>query len=337
MCLPKPTIYIVVKIRFGLKLNSPYLWPHQKILALNRSYLIDFSLIFVAVIWALNFSIVKVSLREMDPYSFNALRFIFATALLWYAARKRGYSLKVEKHHFWKLVGIGIVGNLFYQMFFIIGINYTYAANAAVMLGTIPIWVALLSQFFTDEKLTVYKAIGVFLAFAGVTFIIMGGQGALSFESETFLGNIITLAAAVCWATYTILSRKYLKVYSPLQYSAFMSVVGLISLMIVGLPFMIQLNWAEISMVGYGGVFYSGALSVGLAYILWNNGVKKIGAVRTAAYQNLVPVLGLIFGVVLLGEELSLLQYIGAALVISGIVLARLNVQKFNLRIPNNS
>jgi drug/metabolite transporter (DMT)-like permease len=51
--------------------------------------------------------------------------------------------------------------------------------------------------------------------------------------------------------------------------------------------------------------------------------VKKIGAVRTAAYQNLVPVLGLAFGLILLGEELSVLQYIGAASVIAGIILAR--------------
>lgn len=290
---------------------------------MSRSVLIDLSLILVAIIWALNFSVVKVSLQEMDPYSFNALRFVFATILLWYAARKRGYTLKVQKEHFWKLVGIGIVGNLFYQMLFIIGINYTYAANAAVMLGTIPIWVALLSQFFTDEKLTPYKGLGVLFAFAGVAFIMLGGEGDISFESETFLGNLITLAAALCWATYTILSRRYLKVYSPLQYSAFMSVVGLISLFLIGLPFLIKLNWSDISIIGYGGVFYSGALSVGAAYILWNNGVKKIGAVRTAAYQNLVPVLGLAFGLILLGEELSLLQYIGAALVIFGIVLAR--------------
>jgi len=268
---------------------------------------------------------VKVSLEEMDPYSFNALRFIFATAMLSYFARKRGYSLKVRKEHFWKLVGIGIVGNVLYQLFFIIGVNYTYAANAAVMLGTIPIWVAILSQFFTDEKLTLYKSLGVFFAFTGVTLIILGGENSLSFESETFLGNIIILIAAVCWATFTILSRKYLRVYSPLQYSAFMSQIGLIGLLLIGLPFMVKLDWSNISIIGYGGILYSGVLSIGLAYIIWNNGVKKIGAVRTAAYQNLVPVLGLIFGLVLLGEELSLLQYIGAALVIIGIVLARKN------------
>lgn len=288
-----------------------------------RPYLVDLSLIVVAIIWALNFSIVKVSLSEIDPFSFNVLRFIFATGLLWYFTRKRGYTLKVEKDHFWKLVGIGLIGNLCYQLFFIIGINYTYAANAAVMLGTIPIWVALLSQFFTDEKLTLYKALGVLFAFIGVALIIIGGEETISFESETFLGNMITLTAALCWGIYTILSRKYLKIYSPLQYSAFMSLVGLMSLTLVGLPFLFKLDWGGISLIGFGGILYSGALSIGIAYIIWNNGVKRIGAVRTAAYQNLVPVLGLIFGLVLLGEELTVLQYIGAGSVITGIVLAR--------------
>lgn len=284
----------------------------------------------------MNFSIVKVSLEEMDPYSFNAMRFIFATAMLSYFARQKGYSLMVRKEHFWKLAGIGIIGNVLYQLFFIIGVNYTYAANAAVMLGTIPIWVAILSQFFTDEKLTGYKSFGVFFAFAGVTFIIMGGEDTLSFESETFLGNVIILVAATCWATFTILSRKYLRIYSPLQYSAFMSLIGLIGLFIIGLPFMLKLDWAGISMVGYGGILYSGALSIGLAYIIWNNGVKKIGAVRTAAYQNLVPVLGLLFGLILLGEELTLLQYIGAGLVITGIVLARMNPKSYKKPIPKH-
>jgi drug/metabolite transporter (DMT)-like permease len=205
------------------------------------------------------------------------------------------------------------------------------------MLGTIPIWVALLSQFFTDEKLTLYKGAGVLFAFIGVAFIMIGGEETISFESETFLGNVITLAAAFCWGIYTILSRKYLRVYSPLQYSAFMSLIGLISLTVIGLPFLIKLDWSGISLIGFGGILYSGALSIGIAYIIWNNGVKKIGAVRTAAYQNLVPVLGLIFGLVLLGEELTVLQYIGAGSVIAGIILARKKTKTEQAKLSYNS
>ncbi|MEQ9264395.1 MAG: DMT family transporter [Balneolaceae bacterium] len=288
-----------------------------------KKYFTDLTLIFVAVVWALNFSVVKTALNEIDPLSFNALRYILAASLLVVAAKSKGFNLKVKKEHFWKLVGIGLVGNLGYQLLFIIGINYTFSANAAVVLGTIPIWVAFLSHFFTDEKLTSNKLIGIITAFTGVAFLIAGGKDPISFASDSFKGDIITLISAITWATYTILSKKYLKFYSPVQYSGFMSVVGVTSLLLVGSPFLVQLDWSGISLIGYGGILYSGLLSVGLAYLIWNNGIAKIGAVRTATYQNLVPVLGLLFGVILLREELTLAQYFGSSIVISGIFISR--------------
>lgn len=220
-------------------------------------------------------------------------------------------------------MGIGIIGNLVYQLLFIIGLDLTNSANAAVMLGSIPIWVALLSQLFTDEKLTFSKSIGIFLAFIGVSLIITGGKGELSFASDTFKGDIITLLAAIAWGIYTILSKKYLKFYSSTQYSAFMSIVGVIALLLVGLPFLIKADFSTVTAAGFGGIIYSGLLSVGIAYLIWNNGINKIGAVRTAAYQNLVPVLGLIFGVIILDEALTLLQYIGSIFVIIGIIQTR--------------
>jgi drug/metabolite transporter (DMT)-like permease len=290
---------------------------------LKKINLTDLTLILVAIIWALNFSVVKIALEEIDPFSFNALRYILASALLVFAAKRRGFNLKVKREHFWQLVGIGLIGNLVYQMLFIIGLNFTFSANAAVMLGTIPIWVALLSQLFTDEKLNFIKSVGIVLAFTGVTLIIIGGENSLSFESDSFKGDLITLLAAGAWGVYTILSRKYLKFYSSAQYSAFMSVIGVVALFLVGLPFLIKTDFSQISYAGYGGIIYSGLFSVGVAYLIWNHGVHKIGAVRTAAYQNLVPVLGLIFGVIILDEPLTLFQYIGSGFVILGIILTR--------------
>ncbi|CAN0530316.1 unnamed protein product, partial [Scytosiphon promiscuus] len=180
------------------------------------------------------FSVVKIGLKQIEPLSGNALRDVLGAAVLKVAAKRTGCSQKVKKEHFWKLVGIGILGNLVYQMLFIVGLNYTYSANAAVMLGTIPIWVALLSQVFTDEKLTLNKSIGIFLAFLGVTFIIIGGKNEISFASDSFKGDLITLLAAISWGVYTILSSKYLTFDSTSQYSAFMSIVGVIARLLVG-------------------------------------------------------------------------------------------------------
>ncbi|MBL6825745.1 MAG: DMT family transporter [Balneolaceae bacterium] len=288
-----------------------------------KKYIPDVLLILIAIIWALNFSVVKVSLQEIDSLSFNALRYILAAGLLAYTARARGYSLKVDREDFWPLVGIALVGNVLYQLFFIIGVDYTYSANAAVILGTIPVWVALLSHLFTDEKLTRYKSIGIGLAFTGIVLIVTGSKAGISIASKTFLGDVIILCAAISWGVYTILAKRFLKKYPSTQFTGVMSIVGMVFLLIIGLPNLLHVNWTGISLKGWGGIFYSGLLSIGLAYLIWNNSVSKIGAVRTAAYQNLVPVLGLVFGVVLLQEALTLQQYSGSALVIVGIIFSR--------------
>ena len=288
-----------------------------------KKYIPDVLLILIAIIWALNFSVVKVSLQEIDSLSFNALRYILAAGLLAYTARARGYSLKVDREDFWPLVGIALVGNVLYQLFFIIGVDYTYSANAAVILGTIPVWVALLSHLFTDEKLTCYKSIGIGLAFTGIVLIVTGSKAGISIASKTFLGDVIILCAAISWGVYTILAKRFLKKYPSTQFTGVMSIVGMVFLLIIGLPNLLHVNWTGISLKGWGGIFYSGLLSIGLAYLIWNNSVSKIGAVRTAAYQNLVPVLGLVFGVVLLQEALTLQQYSGSALVIVGIIFSR--------------
>lgn len=290
---------------------------------MQKRTIVELCLFLIAVVWALNFSVIKSSLDEIDPLSYNGLRFIFAAAVVWAVLLWNKQSVRIPRKDWLPLLGMGVLGNLVYQGFFIIGIDYTLSANAAVMLGTIPIWVALLAHFFSDEKMNVFKTAGVMCAFGGILFIIAGGREEFSFGSDTFIGDAIMIMAAVVWALFTILSRPFLRRYTPLQFSAIMSTIGCVLLLIVGLPSMIELNWREVSGAAYGGVLYSGALAIGAAYIIWNYGLQTVGAVRSATYQNLVPVLGLFFGVILLNEELSLLQYFGSALVVAGIVLAR--------------
>ncbi len=289
----------------------------------KKKLIADLSLLGIAVVWALNFTVIKASLSEIDPYSFNALRFLLATAFMWLVIAQRGAWFKIQRGDWTKIFVIGLLGNVLYQLLFIIGINFTLAANAAVLLGTIPIWVALLSHLLSFEFLNRIKAAGVVFAFAGVAAIMIFGKNPISFGSEYFLGDLLILAAAVVWALFTIYSKSFLTRYTPLQFSAIMTTIGAVSLTLIAIPFAGQTEWESVSYAAWGGVFYSGLLAIGVAYIIWNKGIMNVGAVRTATYQNLVPVLGLVFGIVLLGESLELLQYVGSAVVILGIVLTR--------------
>lgn len=292
-------------------------------LTCRRIPLTDVTLFTIAVIWALNFSVVKASLSEIDPYSFNSIRFIMAAGLIWGIIMWKQAWFTIPKKDWVPLIIIGLIGNLLYQWLFIVGIDLTLAANAAVMLGTIPIWIAIFSHLFTDEKMNLLKFFGVVLAFAGVTAILGGGRNPLSFASATFTGDIIIVLAAITWAVYTIRSRGFLQNYTPLQFSGVMTFTGAVFL--TGLMFFSSetTEWSTVSLPAYGGMIYSGMLSIGLAYLIWNNGIVEVGPVKTSVYQNLVPVMGLIFGIVLLNESLTPIQYAGSAVVVLGIVITR--------------
>lgn len=299
----------------------------------NKSLRTDFSLLFISIIWALNFTVVKASLSEIDPYSFNAARFLLAASFIWIIIYFQKASFKIRKKDWLPLIGIGIAGNLLYQVLFIYGINLSLAANAAILLGTIPIWVALASHLFSIEFMNRLKSIGVILGFAGLVLIIINGAEPIKFGSDSFRGDVILILAAVVWAIFTIFSKPFLTHYTPLQFSAIMTTMSAVFLGFLAIPFIHTTDWINVSAAAYGGTIYSGLLSIGLAYIIWNNGLKIVGTVRTATYQNIVPVMGLFFGIILLGESLEFLQYVGSAIVFIGIIFTRYG-GKTHTRIP---
>ncbi len=280
-------------------------------------------LLFMVLVWALNFSVIKYSLAEIDPLSFNAIRFSLGIMLMWVVVGFRKLKIRIERKDFGKMILLGILGTLLYQMLFIVGINRTNASNAAVMLGMIPIWIALLTHLFTDEKMYRTQAIGVITAFLGVALIMGGGEEGLTLQSQTLLGDLIIVSAALVFAVYTLISRSMLAIYSSLTLATVVMTVGGVMLIIVAIPSLIRLDFHAISLITYGGAAYSGFFAIGIALLVWNFGIKSVGTVRTSTWQNMVPVFGVLFGLIFLGEKLHFLQYLGCLLTIGGIILSR--------------
>ena len=283
----------------------------------------ELMLMFIVVVWALNFSVVKYSLDEIDPLSFNAFRFALGILLMWTVVWLRGMRIRIARKDFGKIVLLGLLGNLIYQMLFIIGIDRTFASNAAVMLGTIPVWIAVFSHLFTPQKMYRTQAIGVFAAFSGVALIMAFGEQGLDFRTESVIGDAIIVTAAMVFAVYTLLSRSLLETYSPLALATMVMTIGGALLILVAIPSLIRLDYQSVSLLSYSGAAYSGLFAIGLAYLIWNFGIKNVGATRTATFQNLVPVLGVLFGLIFLGEKLHIFQYLGCLLTIAGIMLSR--------------
>jgi drug/metabolite transporter (DMT)-like permease len=285
--------------------------------------LIDLMLLVMAIIWGVNFSVVKISLVEMSPLAFNSLRFSLSSALTLGALRLIERDISFAREDWWRLLGLGIIGNTFYQLLFINGIDLTTAGNSSLILATPPIFVSIIGTVSGLERLRKRAWLGIFLSFVGIAAIVFcSGQG-LSLVGGTMLGNLLTLGAAACWSVYTVLAKPLMERYSPLRVTTLAMVSGTFFLDLGSIPAWLAQDWAAVSWKGWLGLVFSGSLAIALNYVIWNLGVRKVGGARTAVYSNLVPVIGLITAWLTLGEQILLLQVAGAAVIFVGIYLTR--------------
>jgi drug/metabolite transporter (DMT)-like permease len=284
----------------------------------------DLAILALVLIWGANFSVVKAALREFHPLAFNALRFLMASAILYYFLRRSGRGFGFDRSHLPALVGLGLLGNFVYQLLFIYGIHWTLAGNAALILATVPIFVTLLSTALGHETITPAGWAGVLLSVGGIGLVVWGGSRSVEFGSATVRGDFTMLAAAVAWSLFTVGATPLVHRYGALRTTAATMWIGTAALTLFSLPALLGQDWGAVGAGAWTGLAFSGALSIALAYILWYYSVRHLGGSRTAVYSNTVPIVALLVAWITLGETPTWVQVAGTAAILGGILLARL-------------
>jgi len=284
----------------------------------------DAMLLGVVVIWAGNPAALKWALQYMDPLAFNALRFLVATLVPVGIVLAQREGLSWQRGDGPKLLALGLVGHGLYQLLFILGLSLTLAGNAALILSISPAFVALFSALFGFERIRQYAWVGVAVTLAGVGLVVLGSGQEIEFGSQ-ILGDLLVVAATMSWALYMVFAQDPLKRYSSAKLNALTMPVGALILLLVASPSIVA---AAPSMPGLPTLFWvvlvaSGLLALSMAYIVWNKGIQKLGATRTAVYTNLVPVLAAIIAYIFLGEVPGWQFWIGMVLVLAGVSLTR--------------
>jgi drug/metabolite transporter (DMT)-like permease len=277
----------------------------------------------VVVVWGFNFSIIKGALTEMSPLAFNGLRFLLASVTMLILTRAMGGDLRVPRGDWPRLLLIGLIGHTIYQILFIVGLNYTQAGHASLMLGLTPVFVALLGLALGIERVRTWVWASILLSFAGVVLITSSSNNGLHLGGPTLVGDLLTLAATLCWASFTVLSKPLLSRYSPIKLITLTMVLGTVPFLALATPTLVAQEWGRVTATGWLGLLYSYSLAIVAAYIVWYTSVQRVGNARTAIFSNLTPVVALIAAWLLRGETLAPLQFIGAAVVLLGISLAR--------------
>ncbi len=282
----------------------------------------DLLLLLMSLIWGSNFTVIKYSLEDLLPLSFNALRFTIASIVMLTVAFLSQNGFKLEPGDRMKLFTLGLLGNTFYQSLFITGMAHTRAGNAALILATTPLFTAILGRIRKHEYFTVGGVGGLLLAFAGIVMIVVSGRGEVSI-GETLLGDCLLLASTVCWSLYTVGSKQLVHTYGSLKATTIMMTSGTPFLLLVCAPSLLRQDWSRVRPVAWAGVVYSGLFAIALAYLIWSYGVRRIGSTRTAIYSNITPIVALLVAWLALGESPTLGQLAGAVVIFAGIYLVR--------------
>ncbi len=288
----------------------------------HRFSKVDLGLLVTIVIWGVNYAAIKSALRELDPHVFNAVRFVLATVTLAALARGRGALGRIPRHDLARLALLGILGNTVYQVVFIEGIARTTAANAALVMSSCPMLVALLATALGRDRLPAVAWAGVALAVGGLALVLAAGSHN-EFVTGNLAGDLLILASAAIWAAYTVLATRVMARTPPIAATLVTFVSGTPPLVLLALPAAARQDWGAVGARGWSGVAFSGVFAIGIAYMLWNAGIAALGGARTAVYQNFTPVIAAAVAWVTLGERWTPAQFLGAAAVLAGIALTR--------------
>jgi drug/metabolite transporter (DMT)-like permease len=233
----------------------------------------------------------------LTPNVFILFRVLGATLLFW-LVKLAVNSEKVEKKDLLLLAACGVFGVAVNQLFFFHGLNLSSSINSGIIMTVNPILVVILSFFVLKEKITVLKAVGIFLGAVGAILLTLKAGTSMG---DSILGDLFLFINAASYAIYLVIAKPLMKKYSPLTVITYVFSFGLLFVLLYpptltefivadfqGIPFD---AWLKIIYVVVGVTF--------LTYLLTMYGLKYLSASVSSAYIYLQPVLVIFFAVFL--------------------------------------
>ena len=301
--------------------------------AKGKAVLAEVSLLMAAFFVGTDFVLVKYALEGLPPLVLVPLRYVVAglsiLLLLRLFGNERGNKggIGLGPKDLPVMAGLGLVGVALNQVGYTVGLSLTSGSNASLIFATAPVWGLLLGVVLGLERGSWRGALGLGLAVAGVALVVSGGLGS---AGSSVGGDLLVCASALAWGAYTVLSLPVLRRFDPLVVAGWTMLLGglaALPLAFTGFPGLSEpvssVRWGSVGLGSWAAAVYSTVLASGFAIAAWQANVSRLGANRVLVYLYLVTLVGLLFSVLLLGEDLGAEKVAGAAVILLGVYLAR--------------
>jgi drug/metabolite transporter (DMT)-like permease len=272
------------------------------------------------LLWALNITVTKYMFQHgWHPLAYGTIRYFVAIALFWCFTYYRERSFRIARKDVW-LVLLAAAMIFLNQLSFVYGVKLAHASTVALLLGTTPIFIGLISLALRLEHLARAFWIGAGITFGGVALIAIANGSV----GSSLTGTLISIGTALTWACYTVTIAPLMRRYSPFRISALVLAIGWVPLALVSIP---QLGEQHFSFgwkvwLGFG---YAVVGPLFLTNILWFTAIDRVGASRASLFANLQPFFAVVFALILLSESLHTMEIAGGLLIFAGIAFERLS------------
>ena len=276
--------------------------------------------VFCILVWGTTFVSTKILLLSgLSPTGIFFCRFSLAYVAIWFFSPKRLFSAS------WKdellLLGLGLTGGSFYYLTENTALEITYVNNVALLVCTAPLLTALLSHLFVKgERLRKNLIYGSLLALFGTALVIFNGNFILKSNP---LGDLLSISAAFLWAIYTTILKRLDSRYSVVFITRKVFFYGLLTILPFFLFSPVKMDTSILFQPKViANLLFLGLFASMLCYVLWNQALKNLGAIRTSNYIYFNPVVTLITSYLVLQERITFVAMGGALLILGGIFLA---------------
>lgn len=285
---------------------------------MKNTWLGSLYLALAASIWGGMYVVVKVVVSVIPPIELVWMRYCIAFIALLIIGLIKRQSWRIQKRDLLLLVIIGIIGNTISIVTQEYGTKFSSAQMGAIITSSTPAFMVIFARIFLKERLNVKKILSVCLATIGVLLIV--GNGTIDMSGQ--LGGIFLLIAALTWALMSVLIKRVPKSYSPIAVTTYPILVAIVLLT----PFVLgRLHEVDTAQLVYptiwGGLLYLGIVSTALGFLLWNRGLQLLNASSGGLFFFFQPLMGTLLGWLLLGENIGGTFWIGAFLVLIGVLI----------------
>jgi drug/metabolite transporter (DMT)-like permease len=254
---------------------------------------------------------------QIPPFTATALRFALALPVLGIlvAARRAGFPPLPLRTWMWLVLQAG-AGSAGYTVLLISGLSFLRAADAGVVIGTLPAVTALFAIVVLGEKLRVRTAVAVACATAGVMAVAWQGAG-----PGSLTGIILILGAVVCESAFILMQKRIGTPLAPLQQATVMTGLGLV----LALPFAItEASGLALPLPALAAVVWYALVPTVGGFLLWYAGAARVPGTEAAVFTAVAPLTAVVLSVLVLGEHVGAAQGLGLAAVAIAVLILTL-------------